>query len=159
MPLWIALACLGAVLIAIVISMIVVKGSAGEAPVSSGEAAAEIASCYGGATSVSVAVAAFDARNAPNSIKFETTSGPGSITIGDPSTYGKGTQAQALLNSTFLKSWPQGQLYSISLATATYGQPGDIIVYTANTPTGLDWTTNAKGGNGPSACGAIIHHV
>jgi hypothetical protein len=115
--------------------------------------------CESDAASVSTAVQAYNAQNSPNAIQWETTSGPGSITVGDPSTYGEGTQAKLLLASNYLNRWPSSSLYAISLATSKYGQAGDVIVYTAHTPSGLDWTTNAIGGHGPSACGAIATPV
>jgi general secretion pathway protein G len=100
---------------------------------------ARASACANDAKTIITAVQSYNSTVAPVSIKVEATSGPGSITPGNPATYAAaGTQAAILLAGNYLNAWPStNNGYAISLSTT---KAGDVMVYVpATSATGMSY--------------------
>jgi general secretion pathway protein G len=102
---------------------------------------AKASACNADAKTIITAVQAYNSALAPTDIAVEKTTGAGSITQGDPTTYdAAGTQASLLMGGNFINAWPTySDGYSLSLSTT---KPGDVMVYVPwNSASGVNYDT------------------
>ncbi len=102
--------------------------------------------CKTDAKIVETATSAVDATSTSAISVEKVGSGVGQITLGRPATYSLGTQAQRLLHSGYITSWPgdsNGGAYSVSLSTTV---AGDVAVHVpANAPgPGVDFESETS---------------
>lgn len=69
------------------------------------------------------------------------------ITVGEPSTYGTGREAYAVLNSNYLSSWPTGQGFALSLSTVSAGQVAVYVPATSRHPVLFEKESSTTGCN------------
>jgi hypothetical protein len=118
--------------------------------------------CDAMAKTVTTAVQAYDAQNAPAIIGWETRgTGAGDVNPGRPSSFGSATQARRLIVGQYLVGWPAPNDFAIALATgpasvsgsdaaARGAQKGDVMVYvpaTSTTPVDYNLETQGNGCN------------
>src|SRR5580658_4404445 len=84
------------------------------------ESAAERTACIQDADAIVTALGDYQLLN---SVTLGREAG---IVVGNPATYPDGHDAQDLLGSSFLSSWPQSSSFALSLSTET---AGDVAVY------------------------------
>lgn len=124
---------------------------------------AKASACNANAKTIQTAVSAFDAYPPSNCSGVTCTIGvevsgtaAGDITLGTPSTYSTGTQAEKLWNFTgpsgytqVLTTWPQTSSdgYALSLSTATAGDVEIYIPYTSAVGTSYNAETSSTGCN------------